>query len=305
MGVYIPQTLQRLNNWVLWRLENGKKKPYSARYDGLASVAKPYQWSDYESARAKLQHTDYNGLGFVFSAGCGLVFIDLDNCIDSSGEPNGFASEIIDLFSSSYIEYSQSGRGLHIVCKGVIPAAYKGEQIELYSSGRYMAFTGDCYTANEPAEAQTALDTLCKRFNIRAQDQRQRIDEKPVTASDKAIIDKAQRGKHGAQFCRLWAGDWSKYETRSQADMRLIALLWYYSGNVEQVERLFQASGLADREKAQRVDYVRRTIETAARNASGAAAGSGGSVTDRGGKYAASTPKQQQKKHRQRGYWNK
>ena len=304
MGVYIPKALQRLDNWVLWRLENGKKKPYSARYDGLASVAKPYQWSDYESARTKLQHTDYNGLGFVFSAGCGLVFIDLDNCIDSSGEPNGFASEIIELFSSSYIEYSQSGNGLHIVCKGVIPAAYKSEQIELYSSGRYMAFTGDCYTANEPQDAQAALDTLCKRFNITAQDQRPQIKEKPVAGSDKAIIDKAQRGKHGAQFRRLWAGDWSNYETQSQADMRLIALLWYYSGNVEQVARLFQASGLAQRDKAQREDYIKRTIETAARNASGSAAG-GGSVADRRGSYTAGAPKQQQRQHKQRSYWNK
>lgn len=272
MGFYLPKTLEKYNNWVLWRLEDGKKKPFSAKYNGLASVSKYYQWASYGQALAKLQYTgEYNGLGFVFTKACGLVFIDLDNCInEDSGEPSDFAAEILELFAGNYIEYSQSGRGLHIVTRGTIPAAYKSAKIELYNDLRYMAFTGNAYEANEPKPSQTALNELAKRFNITEQTApaaRIGADTQP-TADDIEIIRKAERGANGAQFRALWAGEWQgKYSTQSNADLRLISLLWYYSRNYEQVARLFLASGLGQREKAQRADYIQRTIETAARNA--------------------------------------
>lgn len=267
MGFYLPKTLEKFNNWVLWKLEDGQKKPYSAKYNGLASVAKPYQWADYGTAVCKLENTgEYNGLGFVFSRHCGLVFIDLDHCMNEDGEPNEFASGIIELFSGSYMEYSQSGTGLHIVCRGTIPAAYKGAQIELYNCFRYMAFTGNAYEANEPQPAQAALDTLCKRFAI-TEKQAPALSNSEATAEDQEVIQRAQRGRNGAAFMRLYAGEWqNKYKSHSEADMRLIALLWYYSRNAEQVERLFLSSGLADRKKAGQHDYIQRTIAKAAQN---------------------------------------
>lgn len=266
MGSYVPKTLLRFNNWVVWRRVNGKKPPFSAKFEGGASVTRPGDWADYETAKAKAMYGDFDGVGFVFDGKCGLVFIDLDHCIDDDGEPNAFASEIIDMFAGSYMEYSQSGTGLHIICRGTIPAAYKGAQIELYSVGRYGALTFDVYEASEPQEAQKQLDVLCQRFNITAQSAGQ-IEQQPMTASDRAIITRAERGRNGEQFKRLYAGQWQdSYKTQSNADMRLIALLWYYSRNAEQVERLFLASGLGQRAKAQRADYVRRTIEAAAKN---------------------------------------
>lgn len=297
MGFYLPKTLEKRNNWVLWKLENGKKKPYSAKYNGLASVAKPYQWSDFWRAANKLENTgeEYNGLGFVFTLSCGLVFIDIDSCIDEDGEPNEFASEIIELFKGSYIEYSQSGKGLHIVCRGSIPAAYKGKEIELYNCDRYMAFTGNAYEANEPQQAQAALDKLCKRFDIKEK-QEAAPQSKRITADDWEVLQRLQRGKNGAEFKRLYSK--GKYHYRkedgapdaSKADMRLIALLWYYSGNAEQVERLFLSSALAAREKAQRHDYIQRTIARAAQGAQAT-------------KQSASDQTRTGKGYRQRTHW--
>lgn len=308
MGYYVPQTLQNFNNWVLWRLEDGKKKPFSAKYNGLASVCKPYQWASYGAALQKLEYTDdYNGLGFVFSENCGLVFIDLDNCIDEdSGELSSFASNIIGAFSGTYIEYSQSGRGLHIVCRGKIPAAYKSEKIELYSSARYMAFTGNAYEAAEPADKQAELNKLCNYFQITKKEQPAQLTEaQPITAADNEILRMAEQGANGAQFRALWAGEWrGAYKTQSNADMRLIALLWYYSGNAEQVARLFLASGLADRKKAQRADYIQRTIEAAARNTQPAAAARR-SVYNRGTNYTARAEAEQKQQNRGRSYWKK
>lgn len=287
MGSYVPKTLLQFDNWVVWRRVGNKKPPFSARFDGGASVTRPGDWADYETAKAKARYGDFDGVGFVFDGKSGLVFIDLDHCIDDDGEPNEFASEIIDMFAGSYMEYSQSGTGLHIICRGNIPAAYKSAQIELYNVGRYGALTFDVYEASEPQDAQRQLDILCKRFNIEAQSAEQ-IEQQPMTASDRAIIARAERGRNGEQFKRLYAGQWQdSYKTQSSADMRLIALLWYYSRNVEQVERLFLASGLGQREKAQRADYVRRTIEAAAKN----------TPTEKG-----RTDRQQQGKYK-RPYW--
>lgn len=301
MGFYLPKTLEKLNNWVLWRLEDGKKKPFSAKYNGLASVSKPYQWASYGQALAKYQYTgEYNGLGFVFTKACGLVFIDLDNCInEDSGEPSDFATEILQLFAGNYIEYSQSGRGLHIIARGTIPAAYKSPQIELYNDLRYMAFTGNAYEASEPQPAQTALNELVKRFNISDQTARTIQQQEKPTADDMEIIRKAERGANGEQFRTLYAGEWQgSYSTQSNADLRLISLIWYYSRNYEQTARIFLSSGLGQREKAQRADYIQRTIETAARNA---------------GIYQPTTskqprnnqPKEQPKQYKKRSYWAK
>lgn len=287
MGSYVPKTLLQFDNWVVWRRVGNKKPPFSAKFDGGASVTRPGDWADYATAKAKATYGDFDGVGFVFDGKSGLVFIDLDHCIDDEGEPNEFASGIIDMFAGSYMEYSQSGTGLHIICKGSIPAAYKSAQIELYNVRRYAALTFDVYEASEPQDAQRQLDILCRRFNIEAQSAGQ-IEQQPMTASDREIIARAERGRNGEQFKRLYAGQWQdSYKTQSSADMRLIALLWYYSRNVEQVERLFLASGLGQREKAQREDYVRRTIEVAAKN----------TPTEKG-----RTERQQQGKYK-RPYW--
>lgn len=305
MGFYVPKTLQSFNNWVLWRLEDGKKKPFSAKYNGLASVAKPFQWASYGAALEKLQYTDdYNGLGFVFTEACGLVFIDLDHCInEDSGELSEFARNIVGAFAGTYIEYSQSGSGLHIVCKGTIPAAYKSEKIELYNAGRYMAFTGNAYEAAEPTNKQAELNRLCSFYNITKREPAE-IEAQPITAADSAIIQKASTGGNGANFRALYAGQWQgQYKTQSNADMRLIALIWYYSRNYEQTRRIFLSSGLGQREKAAREDYIQGLIETAARNTAPAGRQT---ITDRAGNYMtqgrAEEPAQQ---HRGRSYWKK
>lgn len=265
MGYYVPKTLEKLPCWVLWKLEDGKKKPYSANYNGLASSTKAHTWASYGKALQRLEYGDYNGLGFVFREGSGLVFIDLDHCITEEGDLSPFAEEVLALFPETYTEYSQSESGLHIVCRGTIPRAYKSAEIEIYSSGRYMAFTGNAYTAAEPAAAQQALDTLIERYKLTAVEKTApAVYSAPMTLSDQDIIDRASRGGNAAAFSALFAGDWSGYKSQSEADLRLVSILLYYSGNEEQVGRIFLASGLGKRQKATQGEYLQRTIQTAA-----------------------------------------
>lgn len=268
MGYYLPKTMERARRWVLWRLEDGKKKPYSANYNGLASSTRANTWSNYGKALTKLQYTgdEYNGLGFVFAEGDGLVFIDLDKCIDDDGNISEFAESILALFPNCYTEYSQSESGLHILARGTVPRAYKSAEIEIYSSGRYMAFTGNAYNATEPGEAQAGLDELIKRFNITPEAPTVQTPAATISATDETILERATNGRNGESFAKLWAGDWSEYSSQSEADLRLISILYYYSGNADQVERLFINSGLGQRQKGQRSDYIRRTIQKAAEN---------------------------------------
>lgn len=285
MGAYVPEALKRWKNWILWRKEDGQKVPYSAsmNYNGKTGTSLKYahQWTDYTTAETKLASTgeEYNGLGFVFTRSCGMTFIDLDHCIDEDGEPNAFAGEIIDMFAGSYMEYSQSETGLHIVCCGKIPTTRRNSRIELYNNGQYMAFTGNAYEAKEPQYAQRQLNELYARFPEKQSNEYtaafEQIEQQPQRTEDETVLSMAKRGRNGEQFMRLYSGEWmSQYSSHSEADMRLIALLWYYSRNAEQVERLFLASGLADRDKARRTDYIRNTIAKAAQNTPAAKRGS-------------------------------
>ena len=45
-----------------------------------------------------------------------LVGVDIDHCIDESGELNSVAQEIVDKLGS-YTERSPSGTGIHILCR--------------------------------------------------------------------------------------------------------------------------------------------------------------------------------------------
>lgn len=271
MGFYVPQTMRKAKRWILWRLEDGKKKPYSANYDGLASTTKSNTWSSYEKALNKYKHSDYNGLGFVFADGDGLVFIDLDHCVTPDGKLTDFAEEILNIFKNTYAEYSQSSNGIHIVCRGTIPRAYKNNEIglEIYSSGRYMAFTGNAYTATEPRNYQTAINKLFKKFNITVSNS----STKPYkvilpTATDSDIIKRAKSGKNNKEFSDLYYKGIYFYKKsdgtpdQSRADLRLISLLVYYSATDEQIHRLFKNSFLGQRDKATS-DYIQRTINKA------------------------------------------
>ena len=84
---------------------------------------------------------------------------------------------------------------------------------------------------------------------------------------DLTLIEKAKRGKGGAQFAALWAGDATGYPSQSEADMALCnALAWWTNGDAGRVDRLFRQSGLM-REKWDRPQagstYGAITVENA------------------------------------------
>ena len=108
-----------------------------------ASSTDPRTWSSYTAASG-------SHVGFVLGAGIGCV--DLDHCI-VDGELLAWASDVVAANAGTYIEISRSGEGLHIfghLAEAPGRLIRDGRSIEIYSTGRYIALTGNTYR-NAPA----------------------------------------------------------------------------------------------------------------------------------------------------------
>ena len=95
------------------------------------------------------------GVGFVFHPGDNLYFLDIDGCVaDGVWEPA--ATELLGTLSGAYFEVSTSGSGAHaIFYASDMPAhgtrsTHHGLSLELYSSSRFCALTGQCWQNGWP-----------------------------------------------------------------------------------------------------------------------------------------------------------
>lgn len=277
MGYYVPDTLKTRQNWLVWRFEDtGNRKlakvPYSPKTGTKASVTNAKHWATYNDAVNYFQYGgNFDGIGFVFTEADNLVFIDLDECITENGEETPLAAELQELFKDTYIELSQSERGLHIICKGVIPRAFKQKEIEVYTKGRYMAFTGNAINTVEPTAQQTALNALFSKYAPKEtqEPQQQKIASK--TADFEAVINSIKASKQAVLFEDLSNGEWDKYKhypSQSEADQAFINIINFFTGgNDNLTKQIWNASEPSKRPKGKRPDYIKAMIENAKKTA--------------------------------------
>ena len=137
----IPADMKKTRRWVLWRLrkmEDGRttKIPINANSGYGAKSNDEDTWVSFDEAFKKVEYFNCQGVGFML--GNGYFGVDIDHAIDDK--------ELIDEFAStlkSYTERSQSGEGIHIICKGVLPSGSRRKgNIEMYDSARFFAMTG-------------------------------------------------------------------------------------------------------------------------------------------------------------------
>jgi hypothetical protein len=77
------------------------------------------------------------------------------------------------------------------------------------------------------------------------------------TYDDKTIIEQASNAVNGDKFQQLLLGRWQDiYPSQSEADIAFINIVSFYTQNRKQIERIFLASPLGQRDKAKRKDYV-------------------------------------------------
>lgn len=260
----IPQELRSYAQWVCWRYESRNEKetkiPYDVKNGNLAAVDDPTTFATFEQACTAL--SSYNGLGFVLTEHDPFTFVDLD--IKPGVKPEDISRQIsIQEKFDTYSERSPSGQGLHIICKGHVLSGRRRSNIEIYSSLRYMTVTGDVYERKPIEERQDLIQILWSEMGVGTaiySDQ-----DSPQTVSDTDVIQRGTNAVNGAKFLGLMQGNWQEYYpppnlSQSEADFALIDMIAFYTQNREQIIRIFRSSGLGQRKKAQRVDYINTMV---------------------------------------------
>lgn len=235
----IPEELKRLKQWVCWC---GDKLPKNPRTGGNAMSNNPQTWGTFDEAVEAVKKYHFDGVGFVFANG--YFGIDLDDCVDNED----FTDEFVDTLQS-YAEYSQSGKGIHIICKGQLPPGSRRKgNVEMYQAGRYFIMTGNVYKGivyplrdcTETVKILHAkyLDTPTSVVNTK------HVTE--ITLTDDEVIEKARGCVSGAAFQLLFQGHWQGiYPSQSEADLALCNHLAFWTQKkADQMDRIFRRSGL-------------------------------------------------------------
>jgi hypothetical protein len=261
----IPFELQQLDQWVV---ATGAVDPFTGKRNKVplnprtGAKADPTDRSTWGSF-AEAQRCGYPFVGFVLSKEDPYCIIDLDDpSVDSDLQP--LPPELVEKFAAtherilagfpSYSELSQSGRGVHIICKGSIPHGVRRGKVEIYSDQRYMICTGNVHKPLPIIECQDQLMAMFYAMNA----------EQPSTdlvqveghLTDEQIYHMASTAANAAKFSELWAGEWRhrpEWQSQSEADFALLSMLAFYTKDNEQVRRLFRWSGLV-RDKSLRTD---------------------------------------------------
>ena len=245
----VPEQLKAFPRWVTYKIEHkdGRKTkiPYNPNTGERAKAGQPQTWGRFEEAVAALNTGKYDGIGFEFHKD-GFVGIDFDNCIEN-GVLNEWVSTWVARFNS-YVEYSPSGTGVHIICEGELPGkAIKRPEAEMYDCGRFFTVTGKEYGLTRPLrEAQEAINALYEEITPKKQNKPVQTSTTAVSLEDSKLLEIAEKAKNGSTFTKLYQGDWQGlYKSQSEADIALCNMLAFYTGKDHmQMDRLFRSSGL-------------------------------------------------------------
>lgn len=255
----IPSELKNLKRWVLWKLKevgDGKttKVPINAQNGYGAKSNDSDTWVSFDEAVRNVEYYHCNGLGFML--GNGYFGVDIDHAIDNT--------QLIDEFVGtldSYTEISQSGTGIHIICKGVLPSgARRKGNIEMYDNSRFFALTGDLYgdkIIDKIEDRTNEVQGLWRKYlggevNVPSGAYvytKQEFVKPNVTSSslsDNEVIDKAKESQSGNLFTCLYYGQWEGlYPSQSEADMAFCSQLAFWCARDEaQIDRIFRSSKL-------------------------------------------------------------
>jgi len=282
-----PSELVERRQWCLWRIEPDKsgrptKVPY--RPDGRKAASNdPRTWSAFSAVYEVLVRNPdaYAGAGYFFAPDDPVCGVDLDVSLDSGGNPQPWAAEIVARFRNTYRSRSVSGYGLHILCHAKLPGkgrnftvpngptdpAGKRAQIGLFDRARFFALTGNVYeqSPSELADHQATVDWLLGLMHRRCWERPPQLEMSEHGLTDTQILERARRARNGAKFARLWAGEWEgAYGSQSEADLALCCMLAFWCGpDPSRIDALFRQSGLAREKWLEREDYRQSTISSA------------------------------------------
>lgn len=179
----LPADLRENGRFCLWKFEqrNGQraKVPYNPITGERVRANDPDTFDNFSAAERVLERRPerFRGLGIGLFGD--LVGVDIDNCVDGTGELSPLARDVVELLDS-YVERSPSGTGLHILCRApgftFDPARYytknSGLGLEVYVAGqtsRYLTVTGDVVRDAPIRTCPEALQELLDRYMRRGE----------------------------------------------------------------------------------------------------------------------------------------
>lgn len=219
-----PDELKRVPQWVG---ANGDKRPLNVMTGEHAKVNDLSTAAAFPTALGLAMQREYLTLGFIITPP--YIGIDLDNCV-RDGKIVPFAQKIIARLKS-YTEYSISGKGLHIICKGTLPESKKvnvcGVSVEVYTSGRFLVCTGQTLAGFPQVSSPGA-------------------DLKDIYDLIEQAHDVFKQAHDDDKFSKLYLGMQNgEYPSQSEADLALCSKLAFYTRNDQKaIDRLFRQSGL-------------------------------------------------------------
>lgn len=186
----LPTAMRALPQWLLWKYvpDPKAKKPRKVPYyaDGGRRVGDQGDERDrgrlvaFEVVCKALRLGRYDGVGFAFLPGDGLVGVDIDNAIDpETGEISAMCTEVIAA-CGSYAELSPSGAGVHIIGTGHTQSR-KGHAIglEVFCDSGYFTCTGQRWSG-APAEALPVAEAVLADLQRRIDESKKRAPSPPV-----------------------------------------------------------------------------------------------------------------------------
>ncbi|MFB6140709.1 MAG: hypothetical protein ABEJ26_09785 [Halosimplex sp.] len=296
----LPDDLTSRDQWVCWRIQerSGRetKVPINPHTGSFGSATNEDSWASFETAREYAIDGAADGLGFVFTAEDPLVGIDLDTCrVPETGTLTDDAGDIVERVGS-YTEVSPSGTGVHVLARGSLPGdRSRKDWVEMYDDARFFTVTGE-HLEGTPITVESraaAISAVHAEFVAGEADsstddeteQQGRETPEADTASDspepddqtaaetgdglsdEEVVERAHAAANGEKFERLWSGRTTGYDSHSEADMALCALLAFWTGGDRtQMDRLFRDSGLIrekwdERHFADGSTYGEKTVE--------------------------------------------
>lgn len=280
----VPQEMKGTRRWVLWKKaeRDGRttKIPVDAQTGMGAKSNDPNTWVTFKEAQEAFgRMSGMSGLGFML--GNGFFGVDIDH---AKGNPELIAEFVEAL--PSYSEVSQSGEGLHIVCKGSLPEGPRRKgTIEMYDSARFFALTGRVYKNRDAlSDCTEAIKPLYAKY-LAPRDENApskgiytyRAPTAPtapidgLSLTDTEVLEKGFSSRGGEKFSALYNGDWQNdYESQSQADLAFCSSLAFWCGkDKEQMDRIFRQSGLMrkkwDEKRGEEGTYGQITLAKAVR----------------------------------------
>lgn len=169
----LPEAMRALPQWLLWRFvasEAGKKPrkvPFYVsgrrRHGGQGDDHDRAELATFDIALTHLARGRFDGLGFAFLPGDGLIGIDIDAAIDADGVIADRWQAAIDA-CASYTELSPSGTGVHIIVAGTTDTFKdNGVGLEVFCGRQFFTCTGRRW-AGTPDQVVPISDEVLRRL---------------------------------------------------------------------------------------------------------------------------------------------